>query len=264
MGWFSNAFVFAQEPRWKALARSGVRCAGIWGYKHHTRDIWLAALPATTDEKLSPFAMDVPTDFRTDGAVAPHALDRFDKVARALITEYLDLCVGYVHLTLAVAQRAGVPTFFFAADDEFRDVGCRANPNGLEQFAGKFPDFLVRYGDRRMTVLVPHVEGLQSFPATRLERCRRLKDVTVIAHDSPPPPLPSAPPRSRRRIRATSSAGADDLARWGTFYRFPVELWPTAAGAPGEILGLGTWDVWDRFDDNFEVVFRGPGKPPKR
>ena len=51
---------------------------------------------------------------------------------------------------------------------------------------------------------------------------------------------------------------AGDLKRWGVFYRFPVELWPSEAGNPAEVLGLGTWDVFDNFERDFVQEFPPP------
>lgn len=265
MGWSNHGYVFTRPPDWDRLRELPDRCGRLVGYKHRDRDVWLAGLAQGPGRGAAAFAHSPPADLVLDRrSAAPETrplLGCLDRIAAALGTQYLRFTAGWASLAVAVATRAGVPTFFFTADDEFVDVGCRAEPRRLVEFAGRFPDFLVRCRDGRVRVVVPDPAGLSSFPAGRLDGLRGTAGVEVVVGSGRRPPLPLAPARGRAGKAGRRVAASDeDVARWGVFYRFPVELWPPEAGDPAEVLGLGTWDLFASFDRDFEPVVPAPGR----
>lgn len=222
-------------------------------------DVWLAGFADGRDRGAAAFAfhpeVELTVDRRSLDPATRRLLTRVDAVAAALNTQYLGFVIDYLARALAVADRAEVPTFFFTADDEFQDVGCRAEPGRLAEFAGRFPDFSVRCLDGAVRVLVPDRDALDSFPTERLDVLRGVEGVEVVVRRGRrPPPLPVADGGGSVARRPSASV-AGDLARWGVFYRFPVELWPREAGNPAAVLGLGTWDLFDGFDQDFEPEF---------
>jgi len=265
MGWSSHGYVFTQQPHWDRLRELPGSFGGIWGYKHRSADIWLAAIPFKRERGRTPFTTNPPTDFTLDRrTVTPetrHLLALFDSVALKLDTQYLWFSSAWIKLTVAVASLTKVPTFFFTADDEFVDVGCRAEPRRLIEFAGKFPDFLTRCRSSGIYVFVLDPHHLDSFPATRLEGLLGTEGIEIIPGSGElAPPLPSATKRGRRtRTDPTPAPGDEDLSRWSVFYRFPVELWPPEAGDPAEILGLGTWDLFHNFERDLKQEFTCSG-----
>ncbi|MDY3558385.1 hypothetical protein R5W23_005478 [Gemmata sp. JC673] len=262
MGWSSYGYVFTRQPNWDRLRELPVRSGRVVGYKHRAKDVWLAGIAHGSDRGAAAFAFQPTADFTVDRrTVTPETrqlLARLDQLGAALDTQYLRFSSGWAGLAVAVATRAEVPAFFFTADDEFLDVGCRVEPRRLVEFAGKFPDFLTRCKDGAVRVLVPDPNGLSSFPAERLDGIRGREGIELIVGGGrQPPPLPVAAVRGRPGKRhRRAPPGGEDFARWGgAFYRFPVELWPPEAGNPADVLGLGTWDLFDTFDRDFEPVF---------
>jgi hypothetical protein len=269
MGWSSYGYVFTRRPSWDRLGDLPLRGCGVVGYKHRSSDVWLGGFADRRDRGAAAFAFHPEVEWTVDrrglDPATHRLLTRVDSIAAALDTQYVRFAAEYLIRALAVADRAEVPTYFFTADDEFQDVGCRAEPGRVTEFAGRFPDFSVRCWDGGVRVLVPDREALSSFPAERLDALRGVEGVEVaVRRGQRPPPLPvAAGGGSAGRRRSVSVAG--DLARWGVFYRFPVELWPPEAGDPAAVLGLGTWDLFDGFDQDFEPEFpRAPAESKSR
>jgi hypothetical protein len=265
MGWSSYGYVFTRPPNWGRLSALPVRSGQVVGYKHRAKDVWLAGLATNRDHGGAAFAFQPTTDFAVDRrTVTPETrrlLARLDHLAGVLDTEYLRFSFAWAGLAVAVATRAEVPVFFFTADDECLDIGCRAEPRRLVEFAGRFPDFLTRCRDGAVRLFVPDPDVLTSFPADRLDGARGCDGIElVVGGGRLPTPLPAAAVRGRRGKGHRPTPGEEDLARWGVFYRFPVELWPPEAGNPADVLGLGTWDLFDTFDRDFEQVFPASGR----
>lgn len=260
MGWSSYGYVFTRQPNWDRLGQLPLRAGGVVGFKHRTSDVWLVGFAGRRDRGAEAFVFHPPVEFAINrGSLdsgTRELLARVDAVAEVLDTEFLGFTVEWLTRTLAVAERAEVPAFFFTADDEFLDVGCRVEPGRVVEFAGRFPDFSLRSLGAGLRLLVPDCDSLSSFPAERLEGVKAVDGTEVVVRrDGKPVPLPRARGAGRPR-RSVSVQG--DLAKWGVFYRFPVELWPVEAGDPGAILGLGTWDLFDGFDRDFDQVFPPP------
>ncbi len=259
MGWSTYGYVFTRQPNWDRLADLPLRACRVVGYKHRTSDVWLVGFAGRRDRGAAAFvfhpAVDFAVDRRSLDPPTRDLLSRVDAVAAELGTEYLRFAVEWLTRTLAVADRAEVPVFFFTADDEFLDVGCLVEPRRVVEFAGRFPDFSLRCRGGAVRLLVPDRDSLASFPAERLRGLQAAEVVVRRGRRSPNLPVAGGRATTRRR-RSASVAG--DLARWGEFCRFPVELWPSEGGDPAVVLGLGTWDLFDNFDRDFEQVCPRP------
>jgi hypothetical protein len=120
---------------------------------------------------------------------------------------------GNVHLALAVAAAARRPAFFFAADDEQTDMGCRTVPGSLVSFGCTLGRLAVHYAAGRTTVTPLNFVDDDDDDSLRdlIARVSRVAGVSVL------------PPR--------------DIEGGQRLYENPVALWPSEAGDPVECLG---------------------------
>jgi hypothetical protein len=237
MGYFANGFVFTSEPEFKAASVAiPARCAR--GYKHKERPIWLLDLwkpRGRLQLRRAPFCDPVAGGFRADIAAVDvptrEFLTKLERLKVAIGHRNGDPEQGHVHAALAVAAAARCPVFFFAADDEETDVGCRTVPGSLVSFSGRLDRLSVHYATGQTTVTRLNFlddgddEGLQ-------ELITKAKGVAGVVLTKP-----------------------RDIEGGQVLYENPVGQWPTEAGDPAEMLGLGTWDPLSSIEEDFTVVF---------
>jgi hypothetical protein len=238
---FGNGFVFTQQPNWDLLREIGPTYS-IRGCQHPERPLWMAFIFDKAAERdgrrvgiTNPDAIAAPTTVVTDAShldnASRQALGNMEKIVQFLDKDQLRQGLGCIHLCLEVARRSEVPTFFFAADDEFVNLGCRATPGHWDECAAGFTDGMIRYQKGKLTLCV----GKEPFSAAQLEKCRRLKGVQVRP--------PSKEENRKCRV----------------FYGFPVELWPPDAGDPEEVFGFETLP-FQSVNDDFKIVFKQKAK----
>jgi hypothetical protein len=134
-------------------------------------------------------------------------------------------------LTLAVAAAAQLPTFYFAANDEFIDMACKTIPGALVAFGCRLASASLQYGEGQTDVTPLRlaedddegtveniVNALEHFPGISLEQTVNVEGGLRL-------------------------------------YENPVKHWPPDAGNVTETLGLGTWDPFADFESQFDVVF---------
>jgi hypothetical protein len=239
VGYFANGFVFTAEPDFTAVA-AALPDRLLRGYKHHRRPVWLLDLWKPR-RRLShhrapfPFCDPAGTGFRTDlstvDADTRDFVATFQRLKEAVGHRSADPEHGNVHLALAVATTARRPAFFFAADDEQTDMGCRTVPGSLVSFGCTLNRLAVHYGAGRTTVTPLNFLDDDNDDSLRdlIARVSRLAEVSVL------------PPR--------------DIEGGQRLYENPVDQWPTEAGDPVEVLGLGTWDPLRNVERDSAVVF---------
>jgi hypothetical protein len=237
VGYFANGFVFTAEPDFAAV--SAAICGRfVRGYKHNRQPVWLLDLwepRGWRSTRHHPFQ-----DAAADGFRAK--LTAVDADTREFLATFQRLRVavghrngepeqGNVHLALAVAAAARRPTFFFAADDQETDMGCRALPGSLASFGCQLDRLAVEYSAGRTTAT----------PLNFLEDDDEggLRD--VIARAS--------------LVAGMSVLPRRDIEGGQRLYENPVAQWPREAGDPVEMLGLGTWDPLLNVERDFAVVF---------
>ncbi len=238
MGYFANGFVFAAEPDFAAVG-AAIPDRLARGYKHRQRPVWLLDLwppPRRPSPRRAPFSDPAADGFRTDLA----AVDGGTRDFLAALQRLKEVVVGYraadpecgcAHLALAVAAAARRPTYFFAADDEELDLGCRTVPGSLVSFGCRLKSLAVEYGAGRTTVTPLNFPEDEDGDDLRdlIARASRVEGVSVL------------PPR--------------DVEGGLPFYQNPVAQWPAEAGDPAEVLGLGTWDPLLNVERDFATVF---------
>lgn len=263
MGWSSYGYVFTSEPNWERLLELPIPANQLVGYKHGTLDLWLVGIASPRDRGAAAFAyfttLDLPVNRRKLDPQTRQLLDLIGTIRNRLQTQFLDFTQAWLNQSLALAERTALPVFFFTADDSYVDVGCQVEPGKVLDFAARFTDFSLRLLEGTVRVLIPDRDRLDSFPREKLDALKDLDGVEVVIRKGLQAQAKGNSPPTRRRV--TSVTG--DMARWTQFYRFPVEMWPANAGDPAEVLGLGTWDLFDPFDKNFVQVYPVKKKPTK-
>jgi len=249
VGYFHTGYVLTHQPNWDRLNELPAQ-HGFRGYQHNNREVWLLDLwqrqrlwQRIRKQRHHRFAdLERAGDhFTMDTSWLPSetqaVLARFGHVVEALRRYAETYGPGWVRLALEVSSRLGCPAFFFAADDELYDMGCRVRPGRIDTLACRFGRFIVRHQGGRISITPLRFEDddeQNAPPASLLETIQGFEGVDLLG--------------------TASVEGGLKL------YQFPVELWPVEAGDPAETLGIGTWDPFENLDRDFTIAFvRGFG-----
>jgi hypothetical protein len=247
MGYLHRAFVFLEEPNWRAL--EGVGRGRLLGYKHNDRPLWLMGQTTT--------ARGIFTDWRGDEL--PPDLRNFEPRVRTMFQALAALreggaCstnhgLGWLPLSLEVARASEVDTFFFVGDDETRNAAWTIARTGVLKNAAVRVERFVIVADSE-TVTCIHYRAKPNIGA---HPGWRIVEGAAPSGDQGYSSLLSA-------CRATLSNAnvvlrEEDDDRPYSFFYYPATMWPTAAGPPDQIVGLGTWDLFRHFDRDFKSVF---------
>lgn len=280
---FYNCLLFTKEPKWdnlKSLAISHL----MTGYAHNRSNVWLLDIYSKgrkrgtfTEEfpqdKPATKATSVPNLFRPGQMIEVKAqpaktvigeldlsnstrtvLERLTKAIDLLTgeppTKYPPYGIGWLRLALAVEQRVGCPTFFFAADDECMDMACQISKGEIVKAAFDFGDVL-RHSDGKTTLTrYVRAKGVpQAFPFGKPK-------------ESPKPPADVCEPLAEMGIKFVRPTHKEAI-RSKMFQELVTESWPEDAGDPVAILGVGTWDVFLNLDRDYRVVFERKGRGKK-
>jgi hypothetical protein len=253
MGYFGGAFVFTQEPSWGRM-RQFMPELNFRGYKHKDKNIWLLDFWEGENESHEyPFVDAYESD--TLEKLPENETSKSFSEIKGNLDEYCDANYGsgWHKLTVAVAKVLILPTYFFAADDEFYDFACSVSPLGsTDMIACRFDP---RCSD----------DGKAMSNTLHVKFAGNGWTVTPLTYDDLPGEESTSSEAVLAKLRAvphvTVSAPCEDER---IFYENPVKEWPSGAGSPEEILGIGTWDPYLNIDSDFSVVFeRVPGKTAK-
>jgi hypothetical protein len=244
VGYFHTGFVLTHQPNWERLNELPRRYS-FRGYQHKNRQVWLLDLwqrqrlwQRMCKQRHHRFAdrARAGDHFTTDPSWLPPetqiVLARLDQLAKALRPYAETYGPGWVRLTLEVSSRLGSPAYFFVADDELYDMGCRVRSGRIDALACRYGRFIVRHQGGRMSITPIRFEEDDEqdvLPASLLKMIQGLEGVDLLG-----------------------TASAQDGLK---LYQFPVELWPVEAGDPAETLGIGTWDPFENLDRDFTNVF---------
>lgn len=247
MGYLNRAFVFLEEPSWRALDRIGP--GRLLGYKHRERAVWLLGQTTT--------ARGAFTDWRGDEL--PTHLADFEPRARGLFQALAALraggaCstnhgLGWLPMSLEVARAAGVETFFFVGDDESRNAAWTIARDGrLRDATIQVKSFAIVADAEAVTCIHYRPKSSGGLPPGF-----RIVDGVAPARRDGDAALLSACRASLKSVEV--DLREEDDTRPFSFFYYPATMWPTAAGPADEVLGLGTWDLLRNLDRDFEPVF---------
>ncbi|MGL4422031.1 MAG: hypothetical protein ACRCZF_15290 [Gemmataceae bacterium] len=261
MGWSSYGYVATAEPNLAGLSALAPSAHRMVLYRHRSLSLWLSGFAKArtkgaavfnhhpdVDWKLEPRRLNLATRnlFRTLGEF--HELVPIESVGQA---------IAAMQQSVSVATAAAVPIYRFAADDEFQDFGGKAAPQQLLSFAGRTPEFILRVDGLKGTwrLLLPLGSPLIELEKPVLAAVRKLPGVTVvIPRDTPTPKPRKGVPPPARLPGVRSAADTADLLNQHQLYRHAAEGWPHDGGDPTELLGLGTWDLFDPFEREFVLL----------
>jgi hypothetical protein len=247
MGYLHRAFVFVEEPNWRGL--DGVGPGRLVGYKHRDRRLWLLGQTTT--------ARGIFTDWRGDelppdlGSFEPRVCTMFETLAALRLGGACSTNhgLGWLPLSLDIARASAVDTFFFVGDDETRNAAWTISPTGrLGSAAVKVRSFVI-VADAK-TVSCIHYRNKSN---VGLHPGGRVVEGAAPPTDEREPSLVSA-------CRASLSGAnlklrEEDDNRPYSFFYYPATMWPSTAGPPDEVVGLGTWDLFRNLDKDFAQVF---------
>jgi hypothetical protein len=243
MGYFASGFAFGSAPNWQRLEEL---LTGFWvrGYRHKTATVLMldAYRPRTDGREHFPFtagpitAKDVAA---SEVPARPAVVQAFDAVGERLRESAGgDYETHWLDVPLLIASAAGTPTFAFTADDEAFDRAAFVASGAIVRARCRLDVFDVCLEDDTVTVVPYAVEGDDYTAGDDLQGTfEHLPNVRV---------------------------GKPKLLEGGfRIFDHPSTLWPKEWGDAGELLGFGTFDAFESFDEDFELVFesRPTAKP---
>lgn len=238
MGYFISGFVLLDCPQWQAL-ESLPSEVGLRGYKDRRSDLWLLDFWQTNQGKKNTIftgghEFSSLTKLPTDDTI--QVFDRLAEFLKSAGEEVYGSC--WLRLSSAVSKILSQPTFFFAADDEFFDMACHSHPDGMSRISIKIGNYDIRF-DRPIWTITPrqNLEDIDEFPEQWsedvLEQLRGWPNFAVTA------------PR--------------DVEGGDLFCENALAEWPTDISAPEEVLGIGSFNLLEGFEENFDMVYERPG-----
>jgi hypothetical protein len=237
MGYLTTGFLFLAQPSFAAIADAfpGVQARG---YRHKVRPIWALDLwekPWRKQAKHFPFQQRFAASAVEPPPAGPDVsafLGELDGLLAALGNKADVLVAKECRLALGISRLAAAPTFFFAGDDDLVDVACTTE-------AGRLARFRCRLG--RLALV--HDEGRSEIlPSASLEEDDEEADQQRVIDVA----------RTAVSWRVAPPAASDGGRQ---LHESALALWPSEAGEPGELLGVGTWDPVQNLDADFDVVF---------
>lgn len=231
--YMTTAFLFVKEPSFVTVA-DAFPTLSLRSYRNKARELWLMDLWVNRGQHL-PFQNRLVTSsapaLGEPGPADPPFVRELEALTSAL-GDGIDRAVSKeCRLVLSVSRRTGTPTFFFAGNDNLVDVACAADGARLERYRCRLD---------RLTVI--HERGRsQVVPAEPLDADERKEQKTSLASVRRAVNWPVAPNRP-----------FDGSYR---LHENALAMWPKEAGAPGEPLGVGSWDPLEHLARDFDVVF---------
>lgn len=242
MGYFGKAFVFTAEPAWDALNKLDPTVL-LRGFRNKQAPLWLLDVatpslrPGAGDP--SPFTKRAGQDFEAElPSSTRDAVDLINQISNLAQLDPLYVYgPGWLSLTYRIASLVGVPTFFIVGDDEFYDGAWTITPTGeIPSLGIQLDDLLVTKGPEGWAIAVIPSEGADD---AELEATQRRTDAL----------------RTSTGLTVTTP---EDDPRSFSFFFFPNTLWPSDAPLPpAEALGLD-WNLFSRFDGQYDEEFRRP------
>jgi hypothetical protein len=233
VGYFTSGCVFTSEPRFADIAAAFPRLV-VRGYRHAAEPIWLLDLyKKPTRGQQSPFtarANQMEVALGSPAAEATALLGGLESLLGAL-PKGAGHGARELRLALAVAEPANASTFYFAGDDDLVDFACVVDRGSVHRLRCRMQDLTVAH-ERGRTEILPHV---------------------LVLHDDETPS-----PELLRLVRNAVDWAVGvprELAGDHPLHESAVALWPTEAGDPAALLGVGTWDPLENLARDFRVVF---------
>jgi hypothetical protein len=235
MGYLTTGYAFAQEPDWARIHRS-LPGYCVRGYKQKDGRLWLldAWKKAADDREHFPFCTN-PVQAGDLGAEAVAAsggpVAAFDEICNALREyELVDYQPGWLNVSLSIANAAGTATFAFTADDEVYDFAALVDSGKFVRLGCRFEPFNLEFDQDGFRV-TPHIseEDGEVPPADLLSKLAAVGGT-----------------------RVTQPVSTEGGFR---FYQHPADLWPAEWGNCRNLLGFGTFDPFENFEDRFTLVY---------
>ena len=236
MSGFSFAIVFSSQPKWESLRELPPQI-GMRGYRHNDASIWLLEFWSDSPPPSDPF---------TEGyELAIFSTFDADRVAEQLgqLEQHIEGMYGghWLRFALQVSRLTNQNVFCFAADDEFYDFGASVSPNSVERLTLRVSMLNVRAQQGRL-IITPQIDVDDDLEES---------DAEELIGES-------------RKLPFVSVRDSVEIAGGFLFFGNAIAEWPTNAGDPQELLGLGTIDAFLDVDKRLELEFERLAELPKK
>ena len=227
MGYFNSAMVFSSQPNWAALAGLPPRI-GLRGYRLNDASLWLLDYWTSRHPPSYPFTGGEEAKIFS-GFDADITTDRLEQIGR-----YLDEFYGtrWLRFGLEVCRLTNQDAYFFAADDDWYDLGTSLSSGSVKRVAlnvgiGRIEG---ENGEFRITpqVFEGHGEAESGNIPKQLDELSKLPFV---------------------------SANPSELTGGQKLYGNVISEWPRTAGDPEQLFGLGTWDPFVDIEHRLSLEF---------
>ena len=233
MGYYTNALLLMAAPEGERVASLFEKGAKVVVYRHVTEPLWLVDAHVPGRREHWPFQGRLP--FAREGRAelpdpSESLADAYFAVHQSLAAYAGRHVASLVHDAAHAARVCGQDVVLILGDDEGNDASCRAGTDGVHAFKSRVETVALEY-DGKVPLLVPF-EFDEDPEAELLDD----ESATVLATTHG---FQLAP---RRLIEG-------GFRLYGNI----VDLWPV--GDPEAIAGIGTWDPFEHFERDFQVVF---------
>ncbi len=227
MGYFSSTIVFTSQPVWETLLDLPAKI-GLRGYRHNGAPLWFLDFWTGPKPPSSPFTQGreakIFSTFDTDLTV-----DRLQQIGNFLDEPY---GWNWLRFALQVSRLTDCDVYFLAADDDLYDLGATIALGTVKRLALRVGLCNITAQDGNLTI-TPGTDAedeLDDAPSGKLPD--ELRDLPFVAVNAP--------------VAITGGL---------PFYGNVVAEWPSEAGDPELLLGLGTWDPFLDIDKRSTVEF---------
>lgn len=238
MGYQSAAFVLSGVPDWRRL-EGVLPTLALSGFEHaETGLALLFARPIAEDEDRYPYLrlLEEP-----DLDLPPPGADNESLVNAAAVAAGLLSDTSYdtravrpaLKAALALNKALGRPVLYLAANDEELNLGFLAEQGTITKFAFHGVEGSAELVGGNIFVQPVEYEGEDPW-----------LDCNEIAEELGEVPL----------LQIKPSITLEDSCRH--MHSASMHIWPREWPNPAEVLGLGTWDAWLKFESTFTSVYQ--------
>lgn len=235
MGYLATGYAFAREPDWVRIHRE-IPAFHVRGYKHKERELWLLdAWNTPIGDAHSPFhaepiqRRDLHSRPARPVSETVIVFDRICDLLRESGSVYYE--PGWLSVPLSISLAARTSAFAFTADDEVFDFATHVDSGTFVRLGCRleFLDLMLDHGTFRIT---PY-ESEEDDEAPAPELLRRLASIPGV-----------------RVVKPVKINGGFSI------YQHPTDQWPTEWGNCKDLLGFGTFDPFDNFQQAFALTYQ--------
>lgn len=211
MGYFTAGFALHQEPDWKSLPP-------CLGYAHKTEKLYLLAFQETRRRNEEyPFTEFMVDERYETGRPDTPLMQTLARASHAVAGGYYDTLVRNA---LQIAQDLKGPLLFFAVNDDMLNLGFTQDAQG------------------NLTGFLFQSEGQVELHEGKVRVCPIWSEEDEEEFGPDPSQLDGVEwgPAQNADIRFCSA---------------PLTLWPAGWPDPTKAFGLGSWDIFENFNEDF-------------